>query len=173
MHRFARTSCFIGVLTGALWQSVVAQQTPTAPRAPTRVPAAVALTDSLPVPGAPYLILRNPGGSRRDVILLPTGADAALLSDAVRTLLAARQAGGDTAAETATLRLRPRSGIPPRRGFPWAARVMADVRRAAPGPVPGVGSARAVEIWLPRQNVRRSVRPGERPAAPPRGSSST
>lgn len=117
-----------------------------------RVPVTVVLVERLPVPGEPFVVQRRPGAAERDVILLPADADATLFSEAVQMLLIARQAGGDTPVTAVTLRVRPQRGrTAPRPVFPWAQRVLADLRRAEARPVEGVGTAPAVEIWLPRQ----------------------
>lgn len=130
-----------------------------APGAPTRVPVTVVLVERLPVPGAPFVVQRRPGAARQDVILLPAGADARLFSEAVQVLLVARQAGGDTATAAATLRVRPQRGRTSQRPvLPWAQRVLNDLRRAEARAVEGVGSAPAVEIWLPPQSRRRAAR---------------
>lgn len=144
----------LGVLVAAvtLLHVTGAGQAATAPGAPTRVPVTIALVEQLPVQGAPFVVERRPDAAQRDVILLPAGADAALLTEAVQMLLVARQAGGDTPTTAATMRVRPqRARITPRPIFPWAHRVLSDLRRADARPVDGVGTVRAVEIWLPRQ----------------------
>ncbi len=127
-------------------------------RAPTRVPVTIALVERLPQPDAPFVILRNAETAPHDVILLPADADARQLSIAVQALLTARAVGGDTAATTATLRVRPR-GRPSNthRQFPWVVRVLADLRRTTLRSVPGVGIARAVVIWLPPQRRRATL----------------
>lgn len=129
-----------------------AGQAATAPGAPARVPVTVALVRQLPVPGAPFVVQRRPGAAHQDVILLPPDADARLFSEAVRMLLVARQAGGDTPATAATIRVRPQRGrTAPRPVFPWAQRVLTDLRRAEARPVEDIGTVQVVEIWLPRQ----------------------
>lgn len=130
-------------------------QQPTSPGRPTRVPVTIVLVDQLPHADAPFLVQRRPDVSPHDMILLRSDATREQLSDALRTLLVIRQVGGDTAAQRATMRMRPdqaRSG--PRREFPWVSRVLADLRRAAPREVAGFGNVRAVEIWLPPQHQR-------------------
>jgi len=123
--------------------------------APRRVPVTVATVERLPVPGAPFVLVRRTNAAPRDVILLPAGADAKLLSEVVQALLVGRQAGGDTAAAPATLRVRPQRGRTSQRPvLPWAQRVLNDLRRAEARPVEGVGSVPAVEIWLPAQTRR-------------------
>jgi len=121
-----------------------------------RVPVTVALVTEMPQPGAPFLVQRRPGVTPHDVILLPDSVTASQLSEAVRVLLLARERGGDTAGTAVTLRLRPHQAHPgPPLTFPWAHRVIADLRRAERRTVPAVGNVRAVEIWLPPQRARR------------------
>jgi hypothetical protein len=129
---------------------LTAQRTGTG--APTRVPLTVALVSELPRPGAAYEIQRRTTGNDRDVVLLLNTATPEQLSDAVRGVLTARQAGGDTATEAGTFRVRPHNG-PARTVLPWASRVLADLRDAHVRDVPGVGRVRAVRIWLPSQRA--------------------
>lgn len=119
---------------------------------PTRIPVTVALLDELPAAQAPFALLRRTEAEGGDVILLPTAADANLLSEAVRALLTVRRHQGDHAAQGGMLRVTARASRPP--ALPWAARVLGDVRRTAPQPVAGVGTARSVVIWLPPQRPR-------------------
>ena len=158
MHSRILGALMVAALT--VLPTLGATQAPKAPGAPTRVPVTVAMVERLPVPDAPFVVLRRTHVSPRDVILLPTGADARLLSEAVQMLLVARQAGGDTAAAAATLRVRPQRGrtASQRPVLPWAQRVLADLRRAAARPVEGVGTVPAVEIWLPPQTRRGGPR---------------
>lgn len=126
---------------------------------PTRVPVTIALVEELPHPEAPFVILRRVNEAEHDVILLPADADAQQLSLAIQALLTARSVAGDTAGSPATIRVRPRSGEErAHRQFPWIARVHGDLQRAAHRPIRGVGSVRAVVIWLPPQH-----RPGNHP----------
>jgi hypothetical protein len=117
-----------------------------------RVPVTVAIAEALPDTSVHYVILRKPGRSHSDVILLRSDADETILSDAVRTLLVTRRHQGDIPINPAMLRAVPASDA---RGavLPWATRVLNDVRAATARHVEGVGSARAVEIWLPRQTA--------------------
>lgn len=125
------------------------------PRQSLRVPATIALVERLPRSDAPFVVLRRAGPLPRDVILLTRDASPKQLSEAVHTLLIARQVEGDTAAITNRLRVRPNRGeSPERQALPWAGRVLADLRRAAPRSIDGVGNVPAVEIWLPRQKRR-------------------
>jgi len=127
--------------------------------APTRVPVTIALSDQAMPPGAPFMIQRRPYQTPRDVIVLRSDATADQLSDAVRSLLTIRQAGGDMPTAPATMRMRPRDTrvAASRRAYPWVQRVLGDVQRAAYRDVPGVGRVRAVEIWLPRQDRRTAA----------------
>jgi hypothetical protein len=112
----------------------------------------IALVEQLPQPDAPFVILRRVDEAPHDVILLPADADAQQLSLAVQALLTTRFVAGDTAKSPATIRVRPRSGEGgAHRQFPWIARVHGDLHRAAHQQIAGVGSARAVVIWLPPQ----------------------
>ncbi|HET7231716.1 MAG TPA: hypothetical protein VFJ16_17020 [Longimicrobium sp.] len=117
-----------------------------------RVPLTIAVVNELPHLGAPYEILRRTSGANLDVVLLPEGATVAQFSDAIRGVLTARAAGGDTATEPAVLRVRQRSGVDLRPVFPWARRVLSDVEHAPVRPLEGVGMARTVQIWLPAQH---------------------
>jgi hypothetical protein len=120
---------------------------------PRRVAATIVLLDSIAKPGAPFVVVRRPGATPADLILVRSEIGAAELSDAIRGLLTARQANGDFPDAAATFRVRPqsRTAAVARPAFPWAQRVLNDLRRAAPREIHGVGRVRAVEIWLPRQ----------------------
>jgi hypothetical protein len=128
--------------------------------APTRVPLTIALVQVLPHRSAPFEIQRRTSGEVRDVVLLPETATAEQLSDAIRGVLTARLVDGDTATHARTVRVRPRSaGAAQHPPFPWTHRVLADLRRAPLRTVAGVGTVRAVKIWLPRQaRARRASR---------------
>jgi hypothetical protein len=122
-----------------------------------RVPVTIALVERAPVPGAPFVILRRPNLSPRDVILLPRGADAAMFSEAVHMLVTARQVAGDTAPRAMTLRFRPNQARQQGHGIlPWADRVLDDLHRAQPRQIEGVGRVLSVQIWLPAQRIRAS-----------------
>lgn len=115
-----------------------------------RTPALVALSPDLRGAEAPFRLVRLGGNSPRDVILLAPDADASVLTQAVEALMVVRRQSGDDAARvSATFRARRPQQRP--RVLPWAARVLQDVRSAAPREVPGVGRVRAVQIWLPAQ----------------------
>lgn len=129
------------------------------PRAPTRVPVTIALVEGALPENEAWVVQRRPGASPGDVILLRSTVDAGQLAEAVRTLLAVRQADGDRPTVGRTLRIRPQQrqrGAP--REIPWIPRVWADLRRAEPREVAGVGTVRAVDIWLPPQHRRGTAR---------------
>ena len=128
----------------------------TGERAPRRVPLTVALVSELPRPGAAYEVQRRTTGSDLDVILLLDTTTPEQFSDAVRGVLTARQAGGDTAARAGAFRVRPHRSMT-RSALPWAGRVLTDLRAAHVRVVPGVGRVRAVRIWLPPQSGRHAV----------------
>lgn len=124
---------------------------------PRRVAATVVLVDSVAQPDAPFVIVRRPGATPADLILVRSSVNATQLSDAVRGLLTARQANGDFPVAAATFRVRPhqRAGATARPAFPWAPRVLNDLRRAEVREISGIGRVRAVQIWLPRQGNGR------------------
>jgi hypothetical protein len=127
-----------------------AQTAPSAP--PTRVSVTVTLVDRIPVPGAPFVVIRRAATSPHDVIVLPRGADATMFSEAVYALVASRQVAGDTSSRDMTLRVRPGQARAQHHPvLPWADRVLGDLRRADPRDVVGIGRVPAVTIWLPRQ----------------------
>lgn len=118
------------------------------------MPVALALVDSLPG-DAPFRIVRRANVSPLDVIVFRAGVDSISLSDAVEQLLLMRRMQGDTAETTGMVRVRrpnPAGHAP--RVLPWARRVMDDLHRAERKEIPGVGSARTVQIWLPPQRAR-------------------
>lgn len=127
--------------------------------APRRASVTVVLSDAIARTGEPFVIERRPDLAR-DLIVIRPNATADDLSNAIRSLLTLRQAAGDSAAARMTMRMRPASasGVRDarhplqRRPFPWAPRVLADLRRAGTRDIPGIGRARSVDIWLPRQH---------------------
>lgn len=120
-----------------------------------RVAVTVVLEDTTAAtPG--FRIIRRVDQRPLDVIVLSGPADGETLSEAVRTLLMVRQVGGDTATRAGQVRVRrPDAGTRPLpRPYPWAARVVGDLRAAPPRDVAGIGTFRAVEIWFPPQRPR-------------------
>lgn len=133
-----------------------------ASKAPARVPATIVLSDRLP-PGSRFVVKRSPASARRDVIVLAPDANEQELSAAIRALLTVRQREGDFPADAKTVRIRPtRSNPAARPAFPWIGRVLADVNRADRIEIPEVGSVRAVQIWLPKQDKPRPAQPNPR-----------
>jgi hypothetical protein len=153
MFKILSTASLLAVLTLCAGR-LEAQQS-----RPQRVPVTVVLVDRLAHPDVPFVMQRRPDLRPQDVIVLRSDATPDQLSDAVRGLLTARQAGGDSAAAPAAMRIRPNTpaltganrAAASRPTLPWAPRVLADLRRAEYREVPGIGHVRAVEIWLPRQ----------------------
>lgn len=130
-----------------------AQSEPSVNTRHSRVPVTIAIAEGFPHPDVPYVIYRTPGRVRQDVILLRGDADAQTVSEAVRTLLLTRRQGGDLSSSPSLLRSRrskdgPGGSVP----LPWAPRVLDTLHAANVGEIQGIGSVRAVEIWLPRQN---------------------
>jgi hypothetical protein len=167
MKRFANAACcaFL-LLAGSTAAAGQQNSTPATPRRPTRVPVTVVLTDTSASQPA-YSIVRRSEDAPYDLIVLTGPADAVTLSDAVSDLLLVRSVQGDTAAKSGTVRLRQNTlrGASATRTprFPWAERVVTDVRLAEARPIPGFGNARAVVIWLPPQHGRPAP-PGHDPA---------
>ena len=118
-----------------------------------RVPVTVVLQDtSATSPG--FRILRRVDQHPLDVIVLSGPADGETLSEAVRNLLMVRQVVGDTATAVGHVWVRLSAARAPQRPYPWAARVVNDLRAAPPRAVAGIGTVRAVEIWFPPQHRR-------------------
>lgn len=150
MKAAATTLALLALLAGA--DPAEAQAGSARGRAPTRIPVTVALVDELPAAQTPFALLRRSAAEGGDVILVPASADAGVLSDAVRALLAVRSHQGDQGAEGGMLRVTARTSRRP--ALPWAARVLGDARRTPPQALSGVGTARSVVIWLPPQRAR-------------------
>jgi hypothetical protein len=146
-------SFLIAVVAMSLTTSGVTAQANHSAQRPTRVPVTVVLLDGNA--DEPFRIDRRLT-EPRDVIALRADATKDDLANAVRALLVIRQVGGDTAIQAARMRMRPHPGqaLVAQRAIPWAGRVFADLRRAEPQSIPGVGRLRAVRIWLPAQHQR-------------------
>ena len=142
------------ILTGAVLLGCphLSAQQELGKRVARRVPVTIMLVEETPVPGESFVIMRRPSVPPHDLILLSKDANAAHLSDAIRSLLTARAVEGDTAIRSSTMRMRPHSWPAESHArFPWTGRVLADLRTAPTKEISGVAKARAVEIWLPRQ----------------------
>ena len=132
----------------------------TVPRAGSRVPATIVLSDDRAA-ASRFVVQRSPGAARHDVIILASDASEDEFADAVRTLLTVRQKEGDVPALKQTLRMRPKQASTARRpAYPWAARVLADLRRSNRVEIDGIGRVRAVQIWLPSQGSRSAAGKG-------------
>ena len=152
MRHALGTLALVALLAGGAPAEGRAQEKGQGGRTPTRIAVTVAVVDALPAAQHPFALLRRTAAEGGDVILLPAGADADQLSDAVRALLAVRSRQGDEAAERGILRVTAPGSRRP--ALPWAARVLGDLRRTPPQALAGVGTARSVVIWLPPQQVR-------------------
>ena len=147
-HHAAALAAAVAAIFAAT--DVPAQQ-PTV-RKPQHVAATVAMVDEVPVPGAPFVVQRRPGATPADLILIRPSATAAELSDAVRTLATARAASGDYPLVPGIVRMRPNQKWQAvRKELPWTHGVLARLRNAQPRSIEGVGTVRAVAIWLPKQ----------------------
>jgi len=121
----------------------------------TRVPVTVALLDRMPLLGSATVIQRRMNSEPQDFILLQAdSANSIRLSAAVQDLLTIRRVQGDQTPADFITRVRMAEGAPglTRRELPWAQRVINDVRRTDPQEIAGLGTVRAVKIWLPRQD---------------------
>jgi hypothetical protein len=124
-----------------------------------RVAAWVVLGSASTLSGEPSVVTRGLGPNRDDVLILHADANESQFTDAVRTLMASRSADGDTATRTSTFRLsKTHAGATFGAPFPWAARVLSDLRGAPMRSFPGIGRVRAVRIWLPAAGRGRTAR---------------
>jgi hypothetical protein len=133
-----------------------------APPQQRRVPVTIIVSDRIPSDSR-FAVHRVPNAARRDRILLRSDATSEDLMAAINTLLSARRIEGDVPPVERTMRIRPASarnfrGAP----YPWIARILTDLLQAAETDVPGIGRARAVQIWLPSQDTdgKAPTRPG-------------
>lgn len=120
-----------------------------------RVPATIAMVRDFSESREAFIIRREAGDKPTDIILVRETISAAQLSDAIRTLVTIRHVTGNVPTANATVSMRrtqARKGE--RKTLPWVGRVLGDLREAALGEVAGVGQARSVTIWLPRQKER-------------------
>ncbi len=122
---------------------------------PTRVSVMVALGDRATLNGAPFRIVRRADTAPHDIILIAPEADARALSEAIGQLQMMRRVQGDTATTSATMRVRRPARAREPRTLPWAPRVIQDLRRAETHPLPGIGTVKSVQIWLPATRTRR------------------
>lgn len=152
--RFAATLVAFSALIGLLALSEPARAQARSPR----LQVTVALVDRLPqtVASDPALVVRGQAGREREIILLPAAsADAESLASAVFTLLLARQLERDHPRAGGLLRVRSRTfpAAWARSEIPRAARVIERLRGAPLDEFPGIGTARALDLYLPRAHV--------------------
>lgn len=152
MNAAVRRMALLALFAGAVSAEGQVQAGSSRGAAPSRIPVTVSMVDALPAAQAPFALLRRSTADGGDVIIIPAGADANLLSDAVRALLTVRRHEGDQASRSGMLRVTARTSRRPE--LPWAARVLGDVRRTPPQVLVGVGTTRSVTIWLPPQRPR-------------------
>lgn len=125
-----------------------AQADRSSPRAQSRAPILLAVVDTLPDTAPRFRIIRLPGESAREAVLLPSDATPELLTQALEALrMIWVHDKGSQPGEL--LRLNGgKAETRPHRAVPWAGRVLHDLREAHRRQIPGVGSVRAVQIWL-------------------------
>lgn len=115
-----------------------------------RVPVTIVLMKELPQPGVNFVIQRRAFAAPQDLILLRNGATEADISDAVRALLVARQAGGDLPTSDGVYRAHPSASAHGNRpALPWVGKVLADLNKANVEHIAGIGDYKAIQIWLP------------------------
>jgi|GEM_PF-5375151 len=121
------------------------------------VPVTIAVLEwSAHTEGTEAVIVRRPAQHPADVIVIRENAlNPAMLSAALRQLLALRSAMGDEPRMAGTFRVRRgvRPGEARQDELFLAPRLVRELRRATPRHVDGVGVARAVEISVPAQNT--------------------
>jgi len=151
MNSLRRGAKILAVLTAASVMHAHAQKPADRPHGRERVPVVLAMADSsIPAPG--YRILRRAGGGPEDLIVFGSNADRNTLSEAVRRLVLIRRATGDTATVGGEVRVSiDTNSAGPAAPFPWAERVLGDLRVADRREVPHVGRERVVRIFLPAQ----------------------
>jgi hypothetical protein len=128
---------------------------------PARVPVFVLLVDSLPVPDARAVIVRQSSGPVNDYILLTRRtATARQLSAAVFTLLTVHATGGTVPNRSAVVRVRAAEGP-----AAWieteerrAEAMVRRLHRASPRYVPGFGFVPAVRLTVPARAMQGRLR---------------
>jgi hypothetical protein len=153
MSSLRRGTLILAVLAAASVTRAHAQQPAERSHGRERVPVVLAMADSaMAAPG--YRILRRAGGGPEDLIVFGSNADPNTFSEAVRRLVLIRRATGDTATVSGEVRVsRDMNSAGPAAPFPWAERVLGDLRAADRREVPHVGRERVVRIFLPAQRV--------------------
>ena len=160
-----RRSALLALAAAGLLPRLAPAQATRPPAANGLAPVTVALVDTMQ---AVYAFVRRPGHGDERMILVCARVDARTLTAALSDYAAVRtQLGEGPWAPGREVRLPP----PPARPYPWAADVVARLHAAEPVAVDGIGSVRAVELWLPAPTSRAGAprRPRFEPYAPPGG----
>jgi hypothetical protein len=117
-----------------------------------RFPVAVVSVAELPAGAGAFEVIRRPDHSPQDVILIRENVSGEILSQAVWTLVLAHQAQPVPVQEE-RVRIRDSSSAGgDLRPWPWADRVVEDLRDAQVVKIQGLGFVKALIIWLPRQS---------------------
>lgn len=117
---------------------------------PHKYAVAVVSVEELPHLNGAYEVVRRPDRSPVEVIYLKKGAGAGVLSQAVLTVMAARERSGLVPPEKEVLRASPKGmGRQLAGEVPWAGRVVADLEHAQTVHIDGVGWVPAKIIFLP------------------------
>lgn len=131
-----------------------------------RVPVTIALVDQHPFGSERSAISRRTPGTYADglcadlILITRTAMTPRALTLAVQDLLAVRRIEGDAAESNRVMRIRPTQNREARANgsvLPWAGRVLDDLRAAQPRAIEGLGNARTLKIWLPRQSDEASA----------------
>lgn len=162
MNTCDRSLVSTAAVVAVLSMSTTLRAQPTQP-AVARVPATLALVNSLRIPTAPAMILRRSSVEPRDVILLPkSNARQEVLAAALATLQSVRSVLGDTARTDMVIGVR-NSAVRRQRSaadLRQAAGILLQLEKAAPRDVAQVGHVRAVDIHLRRSAHAPSQQPG-------------
>lgn len=147
----AATRLFLLLFFAAAGVGSLSAQAP----ADTRVPVTIVLVPDMEYGGANAVILRRPGGDPVDVILLRNEmVSPEELTEVVLGLLSIRSSQGDVpTGEPRVLRARAVHGSGSH--IPWTPKAVRDLRAAEPREISGVGSYRAIDVLLPRQQGRK------------------
>jgi hypothetical protein len=160
MSRIYRGFTLLLLLTPTMPLTSAAQAAATGQQG--RVPVTIVVTDRVPSDSR-FAVQRIPDAARRDRILLRSDARSEDLMAAINTLLSARRIEGDVPPVERTMRIRPTSTRNIRRApYPWISRILTDLRQTPEKDVPGIGRARAIQIWLPSQAIDEKSPPGPR-----------
>ncbi len=117
-----------------------------------RRPVMLVLTDQLSDASTPFVVQHRGDAMPQEVLLLRSDANAQDLSEGVRTTIMLWQVGASATVPNGRFRMRPhQSQANEHRVFPWAARVLYDLRAGEYVETRDYGRVRVVTIWLPLQ----------------------